>query len=73
MENIRKEETIQAVLIADNYNDNFQPFSAEGSPVSIPLNINLRKIVMRISPFSVHVAAREYANDRLCAGSTEQK
>lgn len=34
MDNLRKEDTIQAVLIADTYNENFQPFSADGSPVS---------------------------------------
>lgn len=73
MDNLRKEDTVQAVLIADTYNDNFQPFSAESSPVSILSHINKRKVVMRISSFSVHVATREYADDRLCAGSTEQK
>lgn len=37
MGNLRKDETIQAVLIADTYNENFQPFGAEGSPVSIAI------------------------------------
>lgn len=34
METLRKEDAIQAVLIADSYNDNFQPMKSEGSSVS---------------------------------------
>lgn len=35
METLRKEEVVQAVLIADNYNNNFQPISTAGNAVSM--------------------------------------
>lgn len=34
MDNLRKEEVIQAVLIADSYNDNFQPIIKDGNTVN---------------------------------------
>lgn len=33
MAKLEKKETIQAVLIADNFNDSFKPFSSFNSPV----------------------------------------
>lgn len=56
MGNLRKEETVQAVLVADTYNENFQPFSAEGTPVGIIPYIVLLSLLMQISSFSVYVA-----------------
>lgn len=74
MESLRKEEIIQAVLIADTYNENFQPFGAEGSPVSMAIKISAkRKLFTRISQSAVYVAACEYSDDRLCIRSAEQE
>lgn len=33
MAKLEKKETLQAVLIADNFNDSFKPFSSFNSPV----------------------------------------
>lgn len=35
MDNLRKETVIQAVLIADSYNDNFKPIINDGNTVGI--------------------------------------
>lgn len=34
MDSLRKEEVVQAVLIADNFTNNFQPISKDGNVVS---------------------------------------
>lgn len=43
MEVIRKEDTIQAVLIADAYDKNFEPFIRERSSVSKKNETDFRK------------------------------
>lgn len=37
MDQLRKEEVVQAVLIADNFSDNFLPITQNTSPVNITI------------------------------------
>lgn len=48
MAKIEKKEILQAVVIADNFNDHFKPFTLFNSPVSTEkLNSNLSSYVMK--------------------------
>jgi hypothetical protein len=38
MAKIEKKEILQAVIIADNFNDHFKPFTSFNSPVKIDKN-----------------------------------
>lgn len=54
MAKLEKKEALQAVLIADNFNDSFKPFSSFNSPVGRKVEINFSGF-----PFTA-------SNSRLC-------
>lgn len=78
MDNLRKEEVIQAVLIADSYNDNFQPIIKDGNTVNWTEQMDTNWIVVGKLSFNDMIifaesfAAGQYADDRLCLGGAEQ-
>lgn len=85
MSSAKKKETVQAVLIADTYNENFEPLN-DGSPVSVKIiklhpgfsNLIMMKYFLIFFSYITYmftgfIAPCKCPNDRLCAGSTQSK
>lgn len=61
MDQLQKEEVVQAVLIADNFNDNFLPITQNTSPVSV---YQLKLFPSLYNSFSTEfIATCQYTNN----------
>jgi chloramphenicol O-acetyltransferase len=69
MASIEKKEILQAVLMADNFNDHFKPFTSFNSPVNIENFQNIVKNVHTSFFFSVAFASCQCSAHKLCAGN----
>lgn len=71
MAKIEKKEILQAVVMADNFNDHFKPFTSFNSPVNTQIiDEFFSPTFTNLFSFSVAVAARKCSADKLRAGNT---